>query len=53
MFELILGKCQQDPDLVLKILICWIRMKIDRILLALAKNQLKPIIFSYQSEFFT
>ena len=33
MVELILGECQQDPDPVFKILICWIRMrpKIDRI----------------------
>ena len=26
--ELILGKCHKDPDLVLKILICWIRSRI-------------------------
>ena len=31
MFELILGKCQKDPDPLLKILICWIRMKMGRI----------------------
>ena len=33
MFELILSKCQQDPDPVSKILICWIRIrpKMDRI----------------------
>ena len=33
MFELILGQCQQDPDQVFKIMICWIRirLKMDRI----------------------
>ena len=33
MFELILGKCQQDPDPVFRILISWIRIrpKMDRI----------------------